>query len=386
MPPESRKPLLIHSNSYDDASMLHASGFLATDPFTYLETNGHRVILTSALEAGRARKQSRATAIREMDEFGIQNLVRETKSWDEAYAAALDRFLAEYGVRDALVPREFPLYLAELLRAHGVHLEVAPELAEQRRRKTDDEVAAIEETQRASEAGFDAAVRMLREADIARDGSLVLGGKPLTAERVLAEIEVTMLGRGCVADDTIAAGGPQAADPHQVGNGPYRVNEAIVIDIYPQSRRTRYFADMTRTVCRGEPPEEIVRMYDMTLRAQQEGIAMVRAGVTGREIHERIEDLYFEAGYGTTRDGQRRPGVPSFIHGLGHGVGLAIHEAPAVGRSGVRPLEPGDVITIEPGLYQEGLGGVRLEDMLVVTETGARNLTRAPKVLRLDSR
>ena len=386
MPPESRKPLLIHSNSYDDASMLHASGFLATDPFTYLETNGHRVILTSALEAGRARKQSRATAIREMDEFGIQNLIRETKSWDEAYAAALDRFLAEYGVRDALVPREFPLYLAELLRAHGVHLEVAPELAEQRRRKTDDEVAAIEETQRASEAGFDAAVRMLREADIARDGSLVLGGKPLTAERVLAEIEVTMLGRGCVADDTIAAGGPQAADPHQVGNGPYRVNEAIVIDIYPQSRRTRYFADMTRTVCRGEPPEEIVRMYDMTLRAQQEGIAMVRAGVTGREIHERIEDLYFEAGYGTTRDGQRRPGVPSFIHGLGHGVGLAIHEAPAVGRSGVQPLEPGDVITIEPGLYQEGLGGVRLEDMLVVTETGARNLTRAPKVLRLDSR
>ena len=342
---DAPRPLLIHSNSYDDPAMLHASGFLATDPFTYLETNGHRVILTSALEAGRARKQSRATAIREMDEFGIQALLRETRSWDEAYAAALDRFLAEYGV-----PVE------------------------------------IEETQRATEAGFDEALRMLRGADVAGDRSLVLDGKPLTAERVLAEIEVTMLERGCVADDTIAAGGPHAADPHQVGTGPYRANEAIVIDIYPQSRRSRFFADMTRTVCRGEPPDEIVRMYDITLRAQHEGIAMVRPGVTGKEIHERIEDLYFDAGYGTTREGQRRPGVPSFIHGLGHGVGLAIHEAPSIGRSGVQPLEPGDVITIEPGLYLEGLGGVRIEDMLVVTETGARNLTRAPKVFRLDSR
>ena len=382
---DAPRPLLIHSNSYDDPAMLHASGFLATDPFTYLETNGHRVILTSALEAGRARKQSRATAIREMDEFGIQALLRETRSWDEAYAAALDRFLAEYGVRDALVPREFPLYLAELLRKRGVKLEVAPKLGEQRRRKTAAEIAAIEETQRATEAGLDEALRMLREADVAGDRSLVLDGKPLTAERVLAEIEVTMLERGCVADDTIAAGGPHAADPHQVGTGPYRANEAIVIDIYPQSRRSRFFADMTRTVCRGEPPDEIVRMYDITLRAQQEGIAMVRPGVTGKEIHERIEDLYFDAGYGTTREGQRRPGVPSFIHGLGHGVGLAIHEAPSIGRSGVQPLEPGDVITIEPGLYLEGLGGVRIEDMLVVTETGARNLTRAAKVLRLDS-
>jgi Xaa-Pro aminopeptidase len=141
---------------------------------------------------------------------------------------------------------------------------------------------------------------------------------------------------------------------------------------------------MTRTVCRGEPPPEIARMYDVTLRAQEQGIAMVRPGATGKEIHERIEDLYYEAGYGTTRESQRRPGVPSFIHGLGHGVGLAIHEAPTVGRSGVKPLEPGDVITIEPGLYLEGFGGVRLEDMLVVTEGGARNLTRAPKRLRLD--
>jgi Xaa-Pro aminopeptidase len=364
--------------------MLHASGFLAPDAFAYLEADGQRVILASALEAGRARSQSRATAVREMDEFGIQALVREHGSWDEAYALALDRFLASYGVRETLVPRGFPLDLAERLRARGVRLEIASELEERRRRKTAQEIAAIEETQRATEAAFEAAARLLRDADVAGDRTLVLGGRPLTAERVHAEIERTLLDRGCVAEDTIAAGGPQAAQPHNVGSGPYRANEAIVIDIYPQSKRTRYYADMTRTVCRGEPPAEIARMYEATLRAQEEGIAMVRPGVTGREIHERIEDLLYDAGYGTTREQQRREGIPSFIHSLGHGVGLAIHEEPSLGRSGVKPLEPGDVVTVEPGLYLEGFGGVRIEDILVVTEDGARDLTRTPKRLRLD--
>ena len=383
MPADAHKALLMHASSYHDPAILHASRFLAPDPFTYLETNGRRVILASALEAGRARSQSRANVVREMDEFGIQALVREKKSFDDAYAITLDRFLKEYDVREAVVPKTFPLYLAEQLRACGVRLEIAPELEERRRRKDADEIAAIEEAQRATEAAFDAAVELLREADIAPDRTLVLDGRPLTAERAHAAIESTLLELGCVAEDTIAAGGPHAAQPHNVGSGPYRANEAIVMDIYPQSKRTRYYADMTRTVCRGEPPAEIARMYETVLRAQQQGIAMVRPGVTGKEIHERIEDLLYDAGYGTTREGQRRPGVPSFIHGLGHGVGLAIHEEPNVGRSGTKPLEPGDVVTIEPGLYLEGFGGVRIEDMLVVTETGARNLTRAEKRLQL---
>ena len=384
MTPDRRKPLLMHADSYHDPAMLHASGFLAPDPFTYLEADGHRVILASALEAGRARTQSRATAVREMDEFGIQGLMRELNSFDDAYAQMLDRFLTAYGVREAAVPRVFPLYLAERLRARGVRLEIAAELEQQRRRKTADEVAAIEETQRATEAAFDAAARLIRDATLAPDRTLVTDGRPLTAERMHAAIELVLLERGCGAEDTIAAGGPHAAQPHNVGSGPYRANEAIVIDIFPQSKRTRYFADMTRTVCRGEPAAEIVRMYETTLRAQEQAIALVRPGVTGKELHERVEDLYYDAGYGTTREGKRRSGVASFIHGLGHGVGLAIHEEPNVGRGGNKPLEPGDVITIEPGLYLEGFGGVRLEDMLVVTETGARNLTRTPKRLRLD--
>ena len=374
----------MRASSYDSADLLHESGFLAVDPFAYLDRDGERVILTSSLEAGRARKQSRATAVREVDEFGMQKLLKGGKSEDEANGDVLIGFLAAYSVREVAVPKTFPLFLADRLRAAGLRVSVAYDLADRRRRKTPQELRGIEATQRATEEAFDVAVRMLREAGLAKDRTLVLDGAPLTAERVRAAIEVFLLERGCAADDTIVAAGVQAADPHVHGSGVYRAGEAIVMDIFPQSKESRFFADMSRTVCRGDPPAAIVKMHEAVSRVQQEAEAMVRPGVTGRELHERAEDLLYEAGYGTTRDGQRREGLPAFIHGLGHGVGLEIHELPSVGRAGSQPLEAGDVITIEPGLYDPKIGGVRLEDMLVVTESGSRNLTRSPKALRID--
>jgi Xaa-Pro aminopeptidase len=190
---------------------------------------------------------------------------------------------------------------------------------------------------------------------------------------------------GCVSEGAIIAPGKQAADPHMIGSGPLRAGEAIVMDIFPQHKTTRYYADMTRTVSKGEPPAEIAKMYDITKRAQDAGIKALRPGVTGREVHELVEDIIWEAGYDTLRPGQQRSkngGAPrGFIHGTGHGVGLEIHELPNVARSGTTPLAPGDVVTVEPGIYLPELGGVRLEDMLVITETGARNLTRAPRQL-----
>jgi Xaa-Pro aminopeptidase len=172
-----------------------------------------------------------------------------------------------------------------------------------------------------------------------------------------------------------------------IGTGPLHAGEAIVMDIFPQHKTTRYYADMTRTVSKGEPPAEIKKLYEITRRAQDAGIKALRPGVTGREVHEIVEDIIWEAGYDTLRPGQQRPGnggePRGFIHGTGHGVGLEIHEQPNVGRSGTTPLAPGDVVTIEPGIYLPELGGVRLEDMLVITETGSRDLTRAPRQLVL---
>jgi Xaa-Pro aminopeptidase len=170
-----------------------------------------------------------------------------------------------------------------------------------------------------------------------------------------------------------------------IGSGPLRAGEAIVMDIFPQSKATRYFADMTRTVAKGEPPEEIAKIYEITKRAQDAGIKALRPGITGREVHALVEDVIWGAGYDTQRPGQQRSkngGAPrGFIHGTGHGVGLEIHEMPSVGPSGIQPLVVGDVVTVEPGIYLPELGGVRLEDMLVITESGSRNLTRAPREL-----
>jgi Xaa-Pro aminopeptidase len=206
-----------------------------------------------------------------------------------------------------------------------------------------------------------------------------------TAERLRAIVESALLERGYASDGAICAPGPQAADPHQIGTGPLHAGEPIVMDIFPQHKRTRYWADMTRTVSKGEPPAEIRKIYEVVKRAQDAGINALRPGVTGREVHELVEDIIWQAGYDTMRPGQKKnPADPTprgFIHSTGHGVGLEIHEAPAISRSGTMPLLAGDVVTIEPGVYDPAIGGVRLEDMLVITESGARNLTRAPRDL-----
>jgi len=183
----------------------------------------------------------------------------------------------------------------------------------------------------------------------------------------------------------ICAPGAQAAYPHQIGTGPLHEGEPIVMDIFPQHKQTRYWADMTRTVSKGQPSAEIRKIYDVVKRAQDAGMKALRAGVTGREVHELVEDIIWQAGYDTMRPGQKKdPSDPTprgFIHSTGHGVGLEIHEAPAISRSGTRPLVAGDVVTIEPGVYDPIIGGVRLEDMLVITDSGARNLTQAPREL-----
>lgn len=380
------RPLLLVGDSYRHAELYHLTRFLAPDAFIALEQGDELVVLASSLEFGRASKESRATSVRNLDEFGLRELSAAGVKGDEASATIIERFLLERGLRVVDVPRAFPLGLADALRAKGIALAVRGGLEERRRTKRPDELAAIEATQRATEEAWALGVEALRRATVGAERVLRLDGAVFTAERLRAIVEGALLERGCGSPEgTICAPGLQAADPHRDGSGPLRANEAIVMDIYPQHNASRYYADMTRTVSKGEPPAEIVRMYELVLRAQDAGIAALRPGVTGREVHELVEDLIFAAGYDTLRPGQQRGSGGAtprgFIHGLGHGVGLEIHEAPSVGRAGTKPLVAGDVVTVEPGLYDPQVGGVRLEDMLVITADGARNLTRAPRRL-----
>lgn len=378
-------PLLFYGDSYRYPDIYHTIRFLAPDPQIVLEHDRDIIMLTNSLEQGRAEKQSRATKIENIDDYGARELKATMSPITDATVTVIERFLLAHGAKRIAVPAYFPVALADRLRAKGIDLTVIEGLEQRRRAKRDDEVKALEATQRATEEAWQLGVDAMARADTERDGTLALGGATLTAERVRAIVEGALFERGCVAESTIVAPGRQAADPHMIGSGPIRAGEPVVMDIFPQHKESRYFADMTRTVSKGTPPEEIVKMYEIVMRAQDAGIKALRPGITGREVHELVEDLIFAAGYDTLRAGQKHnaddPVTRGFIHGTGHGVGLEIHEAPSIGRSGTAPLAAGDVVTVEPGIYDPDVGGVRLEDMLVITADGSRNLTRAPRQL-----
>jgi Xaa-Pro aminopeptidase len=383
----SSLPLLFYGDPYRYPDIYHTIRFLAPDPQIVLEDRNEIVMLTNSLEQGRATKQSRATKIHNVDEFGSRELVAGGMKALDATATVIERFLGSRGVKRVTVPAYFPLGLADALRAKGVELMVADGLEARRRAKRDDELEALEATQRATEEAWQLGVDAIARADVRPDGTLGLDSAPLTAERVRAIVEGALLERGCLAESTIIAPGKQAADPHMIGSGPLRAREPIVMDIFPQHKETRYFADMTRTVSKGAPAREIVKMYEIVMRAQDAGITALRPGITGREVHELVEDIIFAAGYDTLRTGQKHdpsdPVTRGFIHGTGHGVGLEIHEAPRVASTATGTLLVGDVVTVEPGVYLPGVGGVRIEDTVVVTATGSRPLTHTPKDLML---
>jgi Xaa-Pro aminopeptidase len=247
---------------------------------------------------------------------------------------------------------------------------------EQRLIKTPEEIEKIRQAQRVNEKGMKKAVDMIKKSTV-RDGVLYYGEKPLTSELLQREIELVFIRNGHDATDTITAAGPRSADPHFTGEGPVRANEPIVIDIFPFGKKSRYFADMTRTVVKGRPSKEIKKMYDLTLEAQEIALGAIREGVTGKSVNDLVCDFYEKHGYGTTRTKAKT----GYIHSVGHGVGLEIHEGPRLGESGTAPLRAGMVVTVEPGLYDPKVGGVRIEDMVVVTKDGCENLTKFPKEL-----
>jgi Xaa-Pro aminopeptidase len=380
-------PLLFYADGYKFPDVYHLTRFLAPDPIIALEDGDEIIVVANALEEGRVRKQSRATSVFNIDAFGAKELGAKGVGREELDANVIARFLESRKTKRIAVAPYFPIGMAERLRGLGIEIVVANDLTDRRRRKRDDEIAALEVTQRACEEGWAKGVDAIKRATVRKDKTLELDGEVFTAERLRAIVEGRMLELGCMSEGAICAPGPQAADPHMIGTGPLHAGEPIVMDIFPQHKESRYWADMTRTVSKGEPAPEILKMYDLVMRAQDAGIKALKPGVTGRSIHEMVEDMIFAAGYDTLRPGQQH-GKPAngalpkgFIHGLGHGVGLEIHEAPSVGRGGSKPLDIGDVVTVEPGVYDPEIGGVRLEDMLVITETGSRNLTRAPRQL-----
>jgi Xaa-Pro aminopeptidase len=373
------RAVLMIAASETDANLYYATRFIAPDPFIFLDIGGTRILVMSDLEMDRARHQSAADKV-----LSYAELERRARAQGNAAPGTADivhAVLQDHGIKQLLVPANFPFGHAAKLQALGYQLETKREpFYELRAVKTGEEVGHIEEAQRATEAAVAAAHEALRRSDI-RDGTLWLDGAPLTSERIKKLINVALMERDCVAQHTIVAGGDQACDPHDEGSGPLPAHRSIIFDVFPRSARTRYFADMSRTVVRGTASPELRRLYQTVKEAQEEAIGKVRPGADGTAIHQGICDRFEAAGYRTGLVNGRMQG---YFHGTGHGVGLDIHEHPRISRNG-SILREGEVVTVEPGLYYPGLGAVRIEDMVLVTKDGCRNLTNYPKTFELDS-
>ena len=373
---QSQRATVFIAASETDANLYYATKFIAPDPFIYLEIKGERILVMSDLEMDRAKSQSSVDRVLSYSEI-------ERKAKSKSGTGAVDvvhAVLHEAGITKVLVPGNFPFSHACRLQELGYQVQTKKDpFYERRVVKTAEEVRYIEAAQRATEQAVAKAHAVLQRSTIQKN-ELWLDGEPLTSERIKKVINVALMECDCVAQHTIVAAGEQACDPHNEGSGPLPAHRSIIFDVFPRSATTRYFADMSRTVVRGVPSPELKRLYQTVKDAQEEAITKVKDGADGQKIHEGICARFEKAGYKTGLVNGRMQG---YFHGTGHGVGLDIHEAPRISRTGSL-LQEGHVVTVEPGLYYPGLGAVRIEDMVLVTKDGCRNLTNFPKTFELD--
>ena len=355
-----------------ESSQYYLSGYHAPDRFISLYTNDGVSLLMSGLEYTRAKTDSKADTIYKLPDFEYQTKIEEY-GHHEGRARAIAAFLAECDVGSVTVPETFPMGVGEQLRSLGVTVIPDEEdtIDDVRSTKTETEIEHIRTAQKANEEAVRTAEELLAASTI-EDGYLYYGGEKLTSEYVREQVEITLIEHGCSLADSIIACGADSARAHERGSGPLKADTNITVDIFPMHNASRYNADMTRTFVKGEPTDQVREWYELTERAYEAALETVKAGVTGEEVHDAVCEVYEEAGYPTQRTDESTE--DGFFHSTGHGVGLDVHEAPRVGIGGGE-LKPGHVITIEPGLYEQGVGGVRIEDLIVVTEDGYENLT-----------
>jgi Xaa-Pro aminopeptidase len=365
--------VLIHGDTVRSPEMRHELPLSVGDPFLYLETDGRRAVVTNALEVDRIAEAAPDVERLLADELGMDELIAQGLARHLVERELYVRAVKRLEIAAAAVPPDFPIALADRLRAEGVELTSDDDLfVERRRRKTEAELAGIRRAAQAGLAGLDEAARALRDAEI--DGeTLRLDGEVLTAERVRARIRELCARMGAAApeDIIVAPMRPGDAVGHESGSGPLPAHAPIAVDLWPQDEASGCWADMTRTWVRGDISDPIAELHRIVLESHERALAVTRAGVPGLDVYGAACDVIEAAGYPTQRT--KQPGEVlrhGFFFSLGHGVGLEVHEAPALGRTGKAALIAGDVIAIEPGIVDPERGGMRVEDLVVVTDDG----------------
>ncbi len=369
---------LIIADSEKNANLYYATRFLAPDPFIFAQVDGQKILVMSDLELDRAKTQAKVNEVLSYTKLAQQ--AKRRVGSEAGFLDVVDELLKSHRVSAVEVPLDFSVSHADGLRKRGYALEAKPDpFYPQRMIKSEEEIALITQTLRATEEALEQAVELIRNAEVKSDRTLWIGGKPLTAELIRKVLHLQMMERDCVGQHTIVACGIQAVDPHNEGSGPLNANVPIVMDVFPQHATSRYFADITRTVVKGKASDNVRRMFETVREGQGIAYRMIKDGVDGSTVHRAILDSFESLGF---RTGEQNGRMQGFFHGTGHGVGLEIHEPP---RINPKPdiLRAGMVVTVEPGLYYADAGGMRIEDMVVVTKDGCRLLTQAPKILEV---
>lgn len=375
----SRENLLIVADSEHDANMLYAVRMFVPDPFVYFRLNGKCHVVMNDLEIDRAREHARHCRVLSLSQ--CQKTLRKTGAQKIDVTQVIRLVMQSKRLKKIFVPHSFPFGLARELQKLKIKVKVKPgHFFPDREFKSAEEVKKISAALIMAEVGLAEGIQALKNAKIGRQRRLMYHNVPLTSDKLRAIINTAIVQAGGTANHTIVAGGKQGCDPHEQGHGVLRAREPIILDVFPRSQKTGYFGDITRTVVKGRAREPLRKLYHTVERGQELAFEQMRNNTPCRIVHEKVQNFFQQEGYKTGKLDGRMQG---FFHGTGHGLGLEIHEAPRVGGSSPDILRKGHVVTVEPGLYYAELGGVRLEDVALITGNGPRNLTKFEKVLEI---
>ncbi len=368
------KNYLIIDSSENNSDLYYKTGFFVPDSVLYIESKGKKTLVLNDLEYERGKTESTADEVISYSE--CVKILKDKKIKNIGILDIADLILKQKRLKTLEVQKEFPVFYADGLRRRGYRVNVSKNsmLYPERLVKSEQEIKQLKKSLNKTVEAMDLAINIVAKSKIQKN-RLFYKGAALTSERVKSYINSYLAGHEFTASHTIVAGGNDSWMPHNTGSGPLYAHKPIIIDIFPKSQKSGYYGDMTRTVVKGKPSEELVRMYNAVLEGQKLGLKKIKHGVKASNIHKSIVEVFKNKGFRTEElDGK----IQGFIHSTGHGLGLDIHEPPRISIN-KETLVKGNVVTVEPGLYYEKLGGIRIEDSVVVTDKGCLNLTKYKK-------